>query len=75
MAVDTVTLQSRLAEAEAAYHSLMVGGSVAELRDHNGEQIRYTPANASRLSAYITWLKIQLGLLPANSLRPGRGWF
>lgn len=75
MAVDTQTLQTRLTEAEAAYHSLLVGTSVAELRDHNGELMRFTPANAGRLLAYITSLKQQLGLLPRNSMAPGRGWF
>jgi len=72
MAVD---LQTRLDEAEQAYHSLMTGVSVAELRDHNGELIRYTPANASRLLAYIQSLKIQLGQVSRSSIFPGRGRF
>lgn len=72
MAVD---LQQALAEAETAYHQLMVGQSVAEFRDSNGELARYTPANASRLLAYIMSLKQQLGLLPACTLAPGRAFF
>ena len=62
MAVDLAT---QLAEAEAAYHALMVGQSVAELRDSNGELIRYTPASAARLLGYIMSLKQQLGMNPA----------
>lgn len=68
-------LQARLQEAELAYHRLMTGQSAAEFRDQNGELVRYTPANASRLLAYITSLKAQLGLLPAGALAPARAWF
>ena len=53
----------------------MTGQSAAEFRDQNGELVRYTPANASRLLAYITSLKAQLGLLPAGALAPARAWF
>lgn len=66
-------LTTQLAEAEAAYHALMLGQSVAELRDSNGELIRYTPANAGRLMAYITSLKAQLG--QSGSFAPGRPFF
>jgi len=69
MAVD---LQSQLQEAELAYHSLMTGQSVAELRDQNGELVRYTPISAPRLLAYIHSLKAQLGLHGGG---PGRVWF
>jgi len=72
MAVD---LQSQLQEAEQAYHGLMLGQSVAELRDANGELIRYTPANAARLATYIRSLRAQLGMIPAGALAPGRVWF
>lgn len=69
MAVD---LQTQLQEAEQAYHNLMTGQSVAEFRDQNGEMVRYSPANASRLLAYITSLKMQLGGCPVG---PARVWF
>lgn len=55
-----LTLQERLTEAEAAYHTLQIGGGVAEVRDSNGESVRYTQANASRLRAYIMELKAQI---------------
>lgn len=69
MALD---LNTALEEAEAAYHALLMGQSVAELRDSNGELVRYTPANATRLAAYIASLKIQLGI---SCLGPARPWF
>lgn len=72
MAIDKKVL---LDEAEAAYHALMSGQSVAEVRDHNGESIRYFANSALRLKAYILELKAELGLLPARSIGPGRGWF
>lgn len=64
---DTAELEARLATAETAYHNLMMGMSVAELRDENGEMVRYTPANAGRLAAYIYSLKSQLGLTSGKS--------
>lgn len=72
MAIDKTVL---LAEAEAAYHSLLTGQSVAEVRDHNGELVRYFAPQASRLKAYILELKRELGLLPNGALAPGRWWF
>ena len=57
----TAELEARLAAAETAYLNLMIGHSVAEFRDQNGETVRYTPASISRLSAYIDQLKIELG--------------
>ena len=55
-----LTLQERLTEAEAAYHKLQLGEGVAEVRDSNGESLRYTQANAARLRAYIADLKAQI---------------
>ncbi len=54
------TLAERLVEAEAAYHKLQIGESVAEVRDSNGESVRYTQANQGRLRAYIADLKAQI---------------
>lgn len=72
MAVD---LHAMLQEAETAYHRLLIGTSAVEFRDQNGELVRYSPANAARLKAYIDSLKSQLGLLPAGALGPARAWF
>lgn len=63
-----------LAEAEVAYHSLMVGAAVAEVRDATGESIRYTQANAARLRAYIADLKSKIAAKAAG-LPVARGPF
>lgn len=46
-----------LADAERAYHSLMIGESARVVVDQNGERVEYTAANAPRLQAYITVLR------------------
>lgn len=51
-----------LNEAEAAYHRLMTGASMVELRDSNGESIRYSAISANKLQGYILSLKMQLGM-------------
>lgn len=70
MAVD---LQTRLEEAESAYHSLAIGQGIAEFRDQNGEMIRYTQANRAALWNYILSLRAQLGIITTTA--PGRAWF
>lgn len=65
-------LQEKLAQAEAAYHQLMMGQQVVMIRDSNGEQIQYGNANAGRLAQYIASLKMQLGMSP--SIGPMRTW-
>ena len=47
------TTAEMLAEAKDAYHRLMLGESVVEVRDQSGESIRYQAATASRLLSYI----------------------
>ncbi len=72
MAVD---LKVQLAEAEAAYHRLMLGQGVAEFRDQNGETVKYTTASVSRLRSYILELRSQLGISPGRNMGPGRPFF
>ena len=64
-----LTLQQRLAEAEEAYHKLQIGESAAEVRDSNGESVRYTQANQGRLRAYIAELKAQIAAEAAGTAR------
>jgi hypothetical protein len=73
MATDTTTLQSRLDEAETAYHDLCLGKQLVEFRDSNGEQVRYTATNRAALAAYIADLKRQLG--DCTGLAPMRPMF
>lgn len=54
------TAQEHLAEAQAAYHDLMTGQAVVEVRDSTGESVRYSRADASKLRAYIEDLKIEV---------------
>lgn len=61
-------LTKRLAEAEAAYHELVMGTSARVFVDQSGERIEYTPANAPRLAAYIADLKRQLGAKPLGPM-------
>ena len=57
-----------LQQAEKAYHDLMLGKSVAEVRDGNGEMIRYTAANRGALASYISELRRQLGVTTVGPL-------
>lgn len=68
------TLQERLDEAEQAYHDLCIGKGVVELRDSNGETVRYNIASLPRLTAYIAQLKGELGQ-SSSTLGPMRPLF
>ena len=67
-----IILQARLDAAEAAYDKLMSGKAVRVLVDQNGERFEFTPANASRLAAYIVDLQTQLGLAQVRVVGPMR---
>ena len=59
---ERATYTRRLSEAEDALHRLNIGQAFVEIRDQNGEIAKYTPANATRLRAYIYEMKVKLGL-------------
>jgi len=61
-----------LAEARAAYHQLMTGQAVVEIKDQNGESVRFTSARRADLYAYIQELQALLCPAPvgARSHRP-----
>ena len=63
-----LVLEANLAAAEKAYHNLMIGGGVAEIRDQNQELVRFTAANRSALIGYINSLRAQLGLCPMQGI-------
>ena len=56
-----------LAEAEAAFHRLMTGTAVVEVRDSNGETVKYNSTTKNSLSIYIQSLRRDLGLIDAGS--------
>ena len=66
------TTAELLSEAKAAYHRLVTGAAAVEIRDSNGESIRYTSANASRLKAYIAELEGELAGTRTTARRPLR---
>ena len=65
-------LTARLAEAETAYHNLMVSGQAKVFVDQNGERIEYTTSSARNLMAYIASLRYQLNPCGAGPLNV---WF
>lgn len=67
-----LTLSEQLALAKQAYHQLMIGGQPVEVRDSNGESVRYTPANAGRLKTYIAELEALVAGDQRNARRPFR---
>lgn len=72
----TAELQAYLIEAETAYRDLMLGKAVVEVRDSNGETVRYSNANASRLKSYIKELKAEIAgtsSTPHRVMRPTWG--
>lgn len=71
----TLTLAEKLVQAEAAYHSLMIGESVREVVDQNGEKVTYTAANAARLAQYISDLKSQIANTSLTYRQPLRVYF
>lgn len=66
--------QTMLDSAEAAYHDLLTGKAVAEFQDQNGETVKYSKADASKLAAYIQQLKVELNGASAST-GPMRVWF
>lgn len=59
MATDTATLQTRLLEAELAYHRLMTGALEVEVQQDD-MQVKYGLASTDKLRAYIADLRSQL---------------
>lgn len=60
--IERAALLLQLAEAEKAYHTLMIGGTVAAFTDQNGERIEYRAGNQAKLFVYINQLRGRLGL-------------
>ncbi|TPN16233.1 phage tail protein [Mesorhizobium sp. B2-1-3] len=58
---ERAVLTARLASAETALHSLMVGQSAVSL-SYDGESVTYSQADEAKLRRYIGELKSQLGI-------------
>jgi hypothetical protein len=63
---DFATLQTRLTEAESAYHRLLTG-SLEESIGLGDMQVRYSKAEAPNLSAYISRLKGEIAALGGST--------
>lgn len=63
-------LKALLIEARAAYHKLMTGTALIELRDQNGESVRFSAVRRSDLYAYIQDLERQID--SPTKVRPNR---
>ncbi len=59
---ERLKLQTRLAQAEEAYHQMQMGAKASVIVDSNGERMEFAKSNASSLAAYIADLKRQLGI-------------
>jgi gpW len=72
-----VELQTRLSEAQTALHNALIGKGVTEVRDFNGESIRYSKIDTSALRGYIKELedKISSMLGTASNNGPMRIFF
>lgn len=58
--IDKETIKIRLAEAEEAYHKLMIGAREVSVNVGNFGSVTYNQASRTALEAYISNLKAQL---------------
>ena len=60
MALDKETIKTRLAEAEEAYHKLLIGAKEVSVNVGNFGAVTYNQTSRTALEAYIADLKAQL---------------
>lgn len=68
MAIDKETLKTRLAEAEEAYHKLMIGVKEVSVNIGNFGSVSYNQTSRAELAAYISNLKSQLAIVEGKKL-------
>ncbi len=66
---DLTSLQTRLTEAEDAYHLLMTGSGEASVHIDGYGSISYTTANITQLERYISNLKTVIARQSGNGGR------
>lgn len=59
--MSTDYIKALLAEAEKAYHDLMVGNKASVYVDQNGERVEFTRVDADKLLIYIQNLRSRIG--------------
>lgn len=67
MAIDKETLKIRLAEAEEAYHKLMIGAKEVSVSVGNFGSTTYNQTSRSALEAYISTLKAEIAVVEGKS--------
>lgn len=72
MAIDKEKLKIRLAEAEEAYHKLMIGAKEVSVNVGNFGSVSYNQTSRAELAAYISNLKSQLAMAEGKSVRTKR---
>lgn len=75
MAYTSTVTTDMIAEAEKAYHALVLGTAVVEITDQNGEKVRFSAAKRSDLYQYIQQLKALLDAGSATPVTPGPARF
>lgn len=71
----TTATAEMLAEAEKAYHDLVLGKAVVEITDQNGEKVRFGQAKRTDLYQYIQSLRSQLATGCSTPLPSGPAGF
>ncbi len=68
MVIDIETLRTRLAEAEEAYHKLLIGEKEVSVSVGNFGSTTYNQTSRSALEAYITSLKEQINVAEGKTV-------
>lgn len=68
MALDKETIKTRLAEAEEAYHQLMIGAKEVSVNVGNFGSVTYNQTSRAALDAYIADLKAKLAEAEGTSI-------
>lgn len=62
-------IETKLAEARDAYHTLATGSQARVVVDQNGERVEFTASNSARLAQYIRTLELKLASCQREILR------
>lgn len=68
MALDKETIKTRLAEAEEAYHKLLIGAKEVSVNVGNFGSVTYNQTSRTALEAYISSLKSQIAAAEGTSV-------
>lgn len=68
MALDKETIKTRLAEAEEAYHKLLIGAKEVSVNVDNFGSVTYNQTSRTALEAYISSLKSQIAAAEGTSV-------